>query len=279
MTSMAKVCGWLNQSYGLNVDVMGGHALDRAIRQRMSISGRSSIADYLMLWDRSPNERDLLLQEVLVGETWFFREPPAFALLSAWLMERRMQWSESSPLRILILPCSTGEEAWSVAATVRDLGFKQVVIEAMDINESSLVIARSARYPLRKVRHGIEADRIGRCLNETIQVDPALQALVTFEKANALDAPFFESRGRYDVVFCRNLLIYMDAPARTRVFALLTDRLYEGGLLFLGHAELPPTDASLRRIKAPGAFAWEYSDQHRTGSRGASPLSRPRSAG
>jgi chemotaxis protein methyltransferase WspC len=261
MNSLSEIRRWLEETYGLNLEVIGADALERNVSRRIRARNLKGIAEYVRCWRGDPEERDILLQEMLVGETWFFREPPAFEVLKQWLMARMPRWVSGPPLRILVLPCASGEEAWSVAAVVHALGIPkdQVEIEAMDVNASALARAREGLYPARKAKDRIPLAPLGSCAGDMITVDPALRPMVRFERVNAMDRELFLSRGGYDVIFCRNLLIYMGASARLRVCETLSSCLSVGGLLFLGHAEQPPPDQGWQRLRVSGAFAWHRS--------------------
>lgn len=265
---MAEIQTWFEQTYGLNLEVVGTDALERNIHRRIRGLNFSGMMDYVRFWRSNSAERNLLLQEMLVGETWFFREPPAFEVLKEWLLERMTQWASGQRLRILVLPCASGEEAWSVAAVIHALGIpaEQVEIEAMDVNSAALEQAQEGLYPLRKSKGQIPLAPLGASSGDTICVDPALRPMVRFEVANAMDRGLFQSRPSYDVIFCRNLLIYMRPSARVQVCETLALSLSVEGLLFLGHAEQPPPDQGWQRLRVSGAFAWQRSssaDFHR----------------
>jgi chemotaxis methyl-accepting protein methylase len=133
----------------------------------------------------------------------------------------------------------------------------QVEIEAMDVNASALERAREGLYPLRKAKDQAALAGLGIVSGNMIRVDPALCPMVRFEMVNAMDRELLQSRRPYDVIFCRNLLIYMGPSARLRVFETLSKKLSPEGLLFLGHAEQPPPDQGWERLRVSGAFAWQ----------------------
>lgn len=261
MNPMLEIRRWLEETYGLNLDVVGTDALERNVGRRIKVQGVAGLSDYVRLWRASLDERNELLQDMLVSETWFFREPPAFEVLKQWLLERMPRWALGHRLRILVLPCATGEEAWSVAAVIHGLGIAvdQVEIEAMDVNASALARAKEGVYPLRKSKDPRPLAPLGTASGDLIHVDPALRPMVRFERVNAMDREQFQYRRAYDVIFCRNLLIYMGASARLQVFETLSAQLAAGGILFLGHAEQPPPDQGWQRLRVSGAFAWHRS--------------------
>jgi len=261
MNPIDEIRRWLEETYGLNLDVVGPDALERNVSRRVRARNLGGISDYVRFWRVDFEEREILLQEMLVSETWFFREPPAFEVLKQWLLERMPRWVSGHRLRILVLPCATGEEAWSVAAIINALGIPadQVEIEAMDVNALALERAKEGQYPHRKSKDRTPLAPLGIFSGDLIQVDPALRPMVRFEMVNAMDRELFQSRRIYDVIFCRNLLIYMGPSARLRVFETLSASLSTEGLLFLGHAEQPPPDQGWERLRVSGAFAWHRS--------------------
>jgi chemotaxis protein methyltransferase WspC len=202
-----------------------------------------------------------LLDRLLVGETWFFREWPAFEALAAWVQSHAGDFTARAPLRVLALPCATGEEAWSIAAVLHEAGLdaRRVTIDAMDISPSAIRTAREGLYPQRKLRSqplerwtGLLCPEAGALL----RVDPRLRGMVHFTEANAMNADFLLKRDPYHAIFCRNMLIYMSEEARRHICGTLGRCLKPGGLLFLGHAETPPTGLGLIRTPFDGAFAW-----------------------
>lgn len=264
---------WLEEQCGLDSSVFGERALEDVIQQRTMSRKTNDRADYARLWRADAAERQSLLDGLLVGETWFFREWSSFARFDEWVRARRNQFSQTTPLQVLSLPCATGEEAWSIAALLREAGFREgeALIEAIDISQPALEQARLGVYPARRLRmknsqrwsHLLEPGE-----NSLLRVADCLKGLVRFRQGNAMDRSFPGRNKNYHVIFCRNMLIYMSPQARSHVFRTLYDLLNPQGLLFLGHTESAPPDSGFRRSEGTGAFAWERdSDQ---------PSSRPR---
>jgi chemotaxis protein methyltransferase WspC len=270
---------WMASCYGLDVSVFGQGAVDEALGVRSRAIGEAGLEAYATRWREEAEEREALLDELLVGETWFFREWPAFRVLSEWLATRARRFDPQSPLRILALPCATGEEAWSIAAIVQEGGLdaSSVLIDAMDINHSALEFAERGRYPQRRLRsqpltrwvhvlHPLEGG--------WMEVDGSLRGMVRFIEANAMDRSFLLQRDPYHVIFCRNMLIYMGIEARAQVCNTLAACLDPDGLLFLGHAEQLPAGVGLVRTGANGAFAWRPQPAVQA-PRPAGPILRP----
>lgn len=254
-------CNWLSSCYGLDPAVTGDTALRNAVIQRRRELSLDE-AGYMALWQSAEEEKKRLLEATLVGETWFFRERAAFERLAEWCAQLRALGSLGRPLRVLVLPCATGEEAWSVAAVLRAEGFESpaACVEAIDLHSGFIQSARQGEYSARRHRDDrVDArwlEALGTFAGERFTIHPQLLNLVRFEVGNALDPMLLESRPSFDVVFCRNLLIYLHAEARQALLERLAAKLRPEGLLFLGHAEYPPEPLGFSSSDRGGAFAW-----------------------
>ena len=122
--SMAPVQDLLQKRFGLDPRSVGLASIERAVRQGMKESGAEDVEDYWRLLRMSPHKVDELLELVVVGETWFFRQPESFSWLAAKLKKGPPLYTQRNRLRILSLGCSTGEEPYSVAMMLLDMGFR-----------------------------------------------------------------------------------------------------------------------------------------------------------
>ncbi|NDC54081.1 MAG: chemotaxis protein, partial [Planctomycetia bacterium] len=232
---------------GLDPDTIGSPAIARAVRSRMEALG---IPDPAALVDRAaadPAERDLLVEEVVVGESWFFRDPQVFGFVARFARSRAALPGRG-PLRVLSAPCAAGEEPYSVAIGLLEAGLApgQFTIDAVDVSRAALARAREARYTANAFRNADLSfrDRWFHREGQASVLDEHVRRLVRFAWANLLDESLLgetlgAGRGPYDVVLCRNLLIYLTPAARARVVATLERLLAPDGLLVLGAAEPP----------------------------------------
>lgn len=254
----AYLRAWLEREFGLDADTLGPDAPDLALAARRAATGLDGEAAYLRLWRRDPLERQAWLEQVLVGETWFFRERGAFGLLR---QHAGASGRADRPLRVLCLPCASGEEAWSIAISLRQAGLDadSARIVAMDASHAALDAARRGHYGLRALR-GLDPRQWAEYLlpeaEGRFRVADSLRGMVDFVAGNALDAGILRQHAPFDAVFCRNLMIYMSAAGRVQLCRSLADCLAADGLLFLGHAETPPEPAAWARHGDSGAFAW-----------------------
>ncbi len=196
-----------------------------------------------------------VVEHFVVPESWFFRSADQYADLARYANERR----ERRPLRVLSLPCASGEEAWSSVITLLEAGLsaQDIDVRGIDVSRTAVVRAQAGIYRSSALR--------GRPLNERwMQAQPhgfaiadAIRGCARFRVGNALDPNLLDASERFDVVFCRNLLIYLHPEARARVLKTLLAALEPGGLLFAGQAEVLDTVASGMR-PYPGGCPLSY---------------------
>ncbi|MFM7205519.1 MAG: CheR family methyltransferase [Planctomycetaceae bacterium] len=227
---------------GLDAATIGLPSLTRAIRGRMEVIGVTDADAYASLVRGDVAERDRLVEDVIVAESWFFRDRQIFDFV-ADIAATRVPLPGGNPFRILCAPCASGEEPFSVAMALLDAGLQsdQFVIDAVDVSRAALERAARGRYSPNAFRNADSTfrDRWFRMEGSTAVIDDRVRAGVRFAWANLLDARFATGRDAYDVIFCRNLLIYLTTEARTQVEKSLERLLRHDGILVLGAAEPP----------------------------------------
>lgn len=266
MTTLARAAGRsLREVAGFDPGVVDDAMLDAAVRRRMWALGERDPEAYGSHVARDPHEREELLEELLVRESWFFRDRAPFDLLATWSVRWRTDTSFASPLRVLSAPCAGGEEPYSVALTLAGAGLDPSAyrIDAVDLSRRGLAAARTGRYPSKAVRDVPELlaqrflipDGQGH-----VEVAPELRGAVTWHHANLLASPELLGEARYQVIFCRNLLIYLRPDARNTILRQLELSLAPDGLLVVGHAECGLLRGhGLAAFSDPGAFAFRRS--------------------
>jgi chemotaxis protein methyltransferase CheR len=216
--------------------------------RRLRVLGLSDYAEYVALLD-DPNstEHVELVNALTTNVTAFFREQHHFDMLARDVLPRLA--GPHNRIRIWSAGCSTGEEPWSLAMIVREtLGAcvgMDVKILATDIDTQVLAHARAGVYgedqvaPISPARRKRFFAR-GSGANEGLwRVADELRSLVTFNQLNLFsDWPM---RGKFDVISCRNVIIYFDVPNKTKLVRGFQDKLLPGGHLLLGHSESMPT--------------------------------------
>ena len=237
----------VQQQYGLVLNQMQLRDLQRITSDRLRVTGLSGFEEYVDFLHRpGRGEEELLalVTELTIGETSFLRHPAQFEVLTAVLPSLLRI---GGPVRIWSAGCATGEEAYSLALTVAQSlpasQWTQVTILATDINERYLQKAEEGRYRPRAVRRLPPATLqrfFHRSSDQTWEVGPELRSLVTFRQLNLAQRIYPSRETGTDgvhVIFCRNVLIYLDAARMEEVVARLAMALEPGGYLFLAPTE------------------------------------------
>ena len=245
-------------------------ALWERLRRRILASGAGDAANYLSLLERDEAEWNALEAEVTIGETFFFRDAAQFdalrdtilpALIAHRAAERR--------LRIWSAGCSSGAEAYSVAILLRRLLGEahrnwRISILGTDINERALATARAACFSPWALRGMTAADRDRDFLpaegGRSWQLRPEHRTTARFERGNLLDLltnSLPAGMAGFDLILCRNVLIYLARAQVSAIVRALGGRLAQQGWMLLGHSEPDPAFSGfLRPVSLPGTIAW-----------------------
>lgn len=220
--------------------------LDEVLDRRMN-ARRLDAERYLdALQNELANEDELraLALELTVGETYFFRHAEQFnALCEIVLPERAAAQARSGRLRLLSVGCASGEEPYTLAILLQERGFDtrfEVELKALDFNPESLEKARRGVYSAWSLRETPASvrERWFEAVNQKFRVVSAVRRAVQFHEHNLVHAsPELLPPDRYDVIFCRNVLMYFTPEHATAIVQRLARALTPGGFLFLGHAE------------------------------------------
>jgi chemotaxis protein methyltransferase WspC len=268
MSSDQRFFDFLKERIGLDVTSVGPAIIERAVRQRTTLSQAAHADEYWLLLQGSREEQQALIEAVIVPETWFFRYPESFATLGKLARNRLAELNNMRALRILSLPCSTGEEPYSIAMALLDAGLKphQFKVDGMDVSPLSVEKARRALYGKNSFR-GQDLDFRDRHFtaeHEGHRVNDDVREQVRLQVGNVLDPTLLASEPAFDFVFCRNLLIYFDQPTQKLVFEVLKRLTHFDGVLFIGPAEGSLLGRlGMRSIGIPQSFAFSrHSDPH-----------------
>lgn len=256
---------WLLRETGIDASSLGINALERAVFARVhatradchlhashrslgaTVTGDDAAAKidddvidaYWKLLNASQDERQALVEALVVRETWFFRDCEAFVAL-ARLANQRLVREPARVLRVLSAPCSTGEEPYSIAMALLDagIGATRFTVDALDISAHAIELAQEAVYGRNSFRgHALEfRERHFGPTEGGWRLNERVQQAVRFAQANLLE-PRRSTDARYDFIFCRNALIYSHREAQDRVIRLLDAQLAGGGTIFFGPAE------------------------------------------
>ncbi|WP_060478391.1 CheR family methyltransferase [Pseudomonas monteilii] len=232
---------YLQERIGLDVESVGVAMVERALSQRCVAIQAANLDDYWVRLQQSPDEQQALIEAVIVPETWFFRYPESFSALVGLAHKRLAELAGERPLRLLSLPCSTGEEPYSLAMALLDAGLNPLDfhIDGIDISPTSVAKGVKGSYGRNSFR-GSELsfrERHFHMCDDGHQLDQRVRRQVSLSVGNVLDPALASRNGQYDFVFCRNLLIYFDLATQQRVFEVLKRLAQPQGVLFIGPAE------------------------------------------
>jgi chemotaxis protein methyltransferase WspC len=260
---------WLKETMGLDSATIGPAAVERAVKIRMAVCALHDIAGYWNFVQASAIEQQELIEAVIVPETWFFRDRDAFAALARVF---NGDWLAAQPsniqLRLLSLPCCSGEEPYSMAMALLDAGFPaaRLRVDAIDISEQALAKARRGLYGSNSFRgHDLQfRERHFECIAGKWQLSEVVRKHVRFEWGNVLALDALKGEAVYDAIFCRNLLIYFDEDTQVRAVGVLSGLLRAEGVLFVGPAETGlMLNLGFASAQMPMAFAFRKPETKR----------------
>lgn len=220
------------------------------LARRLRFYGLQSFTQYYRLVTDSPEERIHMLDAISTNETHFFREPRHFELLQATIFPRWKREAEAGQrnrvIRVLSAGCSTGQEPYSLAMILL-ANFLQgerweIEITATDLSTRALDLAKKGIWPAEKARDIPRAYLKTYMLkgvgeqSGNVKAGPEIRSLINFCRVN-LNNSTYPLAGRFDLIFCRNVLIYFDAHSRAQVVRRLAGFLAPDGYFFVGHAE------------------------------------------
>ena len=275
---------------GMAFDTDRSAWLEEVLRERMRATGTADAGEYLEALPPRPSEIAELARLLTVSETYFFRNVEQFHAAEAHI---RGLAPPDRRLSVLSAGCSSGEEAYSVAImlheTLPDLAAWNVAIRGVDLNPDVLAKAERGRYSAWSLRETPESIRTRYFERDgkSFVIDDRVRALAAFERRNLVaDDPAFWRPAAFDLVFCRNVLMYLTPDAAERVVANIARALVPGGLLFLGHAEnLRGLSRDFVLRHSHGTFYYERragaaaDGAHLRRAQPAEPLPAPRLAG
>lgn len=253
----------LNEKIGLNAISVGDSSIQRAISHRLDILKIDDVGKYYSILLDDSRELKELIEEIVVPETWFFRNRVPFEVFVEIINKQILpQRNKKKKIRILSIPCSTGEEPYSLAIALFERGVnpKGVEITAIDVSRQALLKAERAIYTENSFRD-TEARIIEKYFTKVesgYQLNSAIKELVKFKQGNILVGSLSPHPGYYDVVFCRNLLIYFDRDKQQLTLEKLSRSIKKNGILFVGHAEMSMvTDKYFESLKFPQSFSFQ----------------------
>lgn len=274
--NVREVAELLQKRIGVDPLSLGSNLLSNIVAKRMRALGLTDLKSYVAHIQDSAEELSALIEDVVVPETWFFRGGKVFAFLADHVRQALLSAPPAATFRILSAPCSSGEEPYSMVIALIEAGIprERWTVEGIDVSAGGLARARQGVYRESSFRETPDLPR-GKYFHERHggwELDPDLRCLVHFQRGNLLDPELVAGAAPFDLIFCRNVLIYLHAGARRSVLANLARLLAPQGLLCMGHAEpLNLLDPHFQTTGPPAYFLFQRGgEQHR--SRAISPV-------
>ena len=242
---LQKLAKFLHRQSGL---FLSAQKLQRLKRKILDVFREHNIENFSNFYHRVKHlHEDALIQDLIsavtINETYFWREHAQFELLIREVLPDYIESKKLNTVRILVAPCSSGEEVYSVmlAILTKPILLEKLNIELVGVDIDSKMIEKAKRglYSKRSVaklpKNLLETyfTKIG----EFYKIDDNLRKNAHFEQVNIFDAEATLVLGKFDVLFSRNMLIYFNEQDKQRSFEIFYNLLHQKGYLFLGHAD------------------------------------------
>ncbi len=236
-----KILLILRNHTGVDFSLYKTPTIHRRITRRMVLNQKQTLESYADALRGNAKELDALYADALINVTSFFRNPDAFDVLKHKVLAPLLQQRGSDPLRVWVLGCSTGQEAYSLAMAFAECAEKtphprKLQVFATDLNHANLDKARHGLYP-KSVTADVSPERLRRFFVEEeggYRIIKSLRESVVFARQNLISDPPFS---RMDLISCRNLLIYLEPSLQKKLIPTFHYALKPAGTLFLGASE------------------------------------------
>jgi chemotaxis protein methyltransferase CheR len=252
-----RLCEFLYRRTGMSFPDSKRYYIDRRLAERISATKSTSFQSYFaLLRADAEHEIEHLVNTFTVNETYFYREEHQLRCLTSNLLDSLVGGrTPEQPIRIWSIPCSTGEEPYSIAMWLMEnwrlVDSYNIEIIGSDIDTRALKAAEDGIYGERALMR-LSKDVVDRYFEplpgSLYQIDLGLRDSIQFSRANLIDAKDMRRYRDFDIVFCRNVLIYFDDSSRRIAAENLYDCLRPGGYICLGHSETMSRISPLFRI-------------------------------
>ncbi len=262
-----RFCEFLYRRTGMSFTEDKRYFIDRRLEERVAATGSPSFRAYFsLLRSDADHEIEHLINSFTVNETYFYREDHQLRCMTASLLGAIVGRKEAGgTVRIWSLPCSTGEEPYSIALWLMEnwpqVDNYNIEIVGSDIDTRALKAAAEGIYGDRALMR-LSRDVINRYFRPVAdgshQIDEGLRNSIEFTRANLIDPRDMAQYGHFDLIFCRNVLIYFDDASRRQAAENLYDCLRPGGYICLGHSESMSRISQLFRVaRFPDAIVYQ----------------------
>ncbi|NEI73107.1 protein-glutamate O-methyltransferase CheR [Rhizobium lusitanum] len=262
---LEEICAIIYKCSGMVFGETKRYYIERRVADLISQRKSQSAKDYISLIRRDWREAELLINSFTVNETYFYREQHQLACLSnSMLPDLIRSKGPGDRIRIFSIPCSSGEEPYSIAIWLLEnwplVDAYNIEIVGSDIDTAILQQAIDGFYgqrALSKLSSSLVDQYFEPESNRQRRLIGDLRESVTFAKSNIVDRQSLAALGRFDVIFCRNLMIYFDEAAREIAAANIHSLLCPGGYVCLGHTEsMSRISENFEPIRFPEAIVY-----------------------
>ena len=260
---LSAITTLLSKTIGLDPDTIGSNRIARAAQNRRVACKLPDLKSYWARLQTSASELEELIELLIVPETWFFRDGKPFDYLKTYVTSEWLRSPNRQTLQLLSVPSSTGEEPYSMAIALLEAGLhpKQFAIDAIDISHRSLAKAKRGVYTKNSFRGDAWTgrERYFQQTAEGYELCQPVRGLVNFQQGNVMTSLTLIQK-KYDIIFCRNLLIYLQSEVCSQVLAVIDRLLIPGGLLFVGASDTGKIVADqYASVRQPFTFAYRKS--------------------
>jgi|SRR5262245_61838929 len=252
-----RLCEFLYRRTGMLFSEDKRYYIDRRVEERIAVTGSDSFQAYFALL-RSDAKQEIqhLVNAFTVNETYFYREDHQLRCMTSDLLDIVIRHkAPDEPIRIWSVPCSTGEEPYSIGIWLMEnfsrVDSYNIEIVGSDIDTRVLKAATQGLYgerALMRLPRDVVTRYFERIADDTFQIDLGLRNSILFTAVNLVDAQDTARYRNFDIIFCRNVLIYFDEASRRLAAENLYDCLRPGGFICLGHSETMSRISSLFRV-------------------------------
>jgi len=262
-----RFCEFLYRRTGMSFAEGKRYFIDRRLEERIAVTGSSSFQGYFsLLRADADNEIEHLINSFTVNETYFYREDHQLRCMTASLLGAVVsRKTAGGTVRIWSVPCSTGEEPYSIALWLMEnwpeVDSYNIEIVGSDIDTRALKAAAEGIYgdrALMRLSPGLIARYFSKLADGNHQIDQGLRNSIEFTRVNLIDPQDMAQYRDFDLVFCRNVLIYFDDASRRQAAENLYNCLRPGGYICLGHSESMSRISPLFRVaRFPDAIVYQ----------------------
>lgn len=248
-SNLDKIIILLREQTGHDFSLYKKSTLFRRIERRKGIHQIDKIQNYVRFMQENPKETEILFKELLIGVTSFFRDTAVWEKLKEQVLPEMLEkLPDGYVMRAWVTGCSTGEEAYSLAITFKEVLEKikksrniSLQLFATDLDIDAIEKARKGIFP-PNIISDVSPERLSRFFiveNNGFRINAGIREMVVFAPQNVIKDPPFT---KLDILTCRNMLIYMEAELQKKIIRLFNYSLNPGGIMVLGSAETLGTD-------------------------------------